>query len=112
MILDAPGKIDRRRISQLNKQSQDHYPFLNAAGNLHKICGRIWADRGLGYVSRHCCELLKSGIRRTEENEEMRIIFHNEGFCGRSVKLEIAGKGNFLRETVFFYSSIPIIFGI
>ena len=42
MYLHVPGRIDRRRISQLTQQSRDHYLFLHAAGSLCKVCVRAW----------------------------------------------------------------------
>ena len=66
MYVHVPGRIDRRRISQLASRSRDQL-FLRAAGNLCKVYVRAWLDRGADTSRGTPCESLTSAFRWAEE---------------------------------------------
>ena len=78
MYVHVPGRIDRRRISQLAQ----HYLLLHAAGSLCKACVRAWLDRGADTSRGTPCEPLKSAFRWAGSRGG-GVAFHAERWLGR-----------------------------
>ena len=113
MYVHVPGRIDRRRISQLASRLRDHQLLLHAAGSLCTVCVRAWLDRGADTSGGTPCAPLKSAFRWAEEaqGDEELLSMLRASAAGRSRSCSGEREGP-SEKRPFSCSSVPKVFAI